>query len=143
MAVLLRQALRNDVAAIQRVRHAVRENILTSSVITDAEVVEHLEVLGRGWVVEVDGEVRGFAIGKTRNGNIWALFVEEGHECCGHGRRLHDTMLAWLWSQGLQRLWLTTGPGTRAERFYRAAGWHDMGPTAHGEMRFEIARPSA
>jgi GNAT superfamily N-acetyltransferase len=141
MAALLRQAQRDDVAAIQRVRHAVRENILTSSVITDAEVVEHLEALGRGWVIEVDGEIRAFAIGNARNGNVWALFVEHGHEGCGHGRRLHDTMLAWLWSQGLQRLWLTTGPDTRAERFYRAAGWQDMGLTNRGEIRFEIGRP--
>ena len=141
MATLLRQALRADVAGIQRVRHAVRENILTSSVITDAEVVQHLEVLGRGWVIEVDGEIRAFAIANARNGNVWGLFVEHGHERRGHGRRLHDTMLAWLWSQGLQRLWLTTGPATRAERFYRAAGWQDMGPSAHGEIRFEIGRP--
>jgi GNAT superfamily N-acetyltransferase len=140
MATLLRQALRDDVAAIQRVRHAVRENILTSGVITDADVVEHLEVLGRGWVIEADGEIHAFAIGNARSGNIWALFVEQGHERRGHGRRLHDTMLAWLWSQGLQRLWLTTGPNTRAEAFYRAAGWRDTGRTAHGEIRFEQER---
>jgi GNAT superfamily N-acetyltransferase len=141
MATLLRQAQRDDVSGIQRVRHTVRENILTSSVISDADVIEHLEVLGRGWVIEVDGQIRGFAIGNARSANIWALFVEHGHERCGHGRRLHDTMLAWLWSQGLQRLWLTTGPDTRAGRFYRAAGWHDTGRTTHGEVRFEIGRP--
>jgi len=142
-ATFLRQAQRDDVAGIQRVRQAVRENRIRPGAISDDEVVEHLEVLGRGWVVEVDGEIRAFAIGNARNGNIWALFVEQGHEQHGHGRALHDTMLAWLWSQGLQRLWLTTGPATRAEHFYRAAGWQDMGRTVHGEIRFEIGRPRA
>ncbi|HEY6513856.1 MAG TPA: GNAT family N-acetyltransferase, partial [Burkholderiaceae bacterium] len=75
--------------------------------------------------------------------NIWALFVEAGHERLGYGRRLHDTMLAWLWSQGLQRLWLSTGPGTRAEGFYRAAGWRAVGVTPHGEIRFEIDAPAS
>ena len=141
-AATLRQAVRGDVAAIQRVRHAVRENVLTSGVVGDADVVEHLEALGRGWVIEEAGEIRAFAIGNARNGNVWALFVEHGHERRGYGRRLHDTMLAWLWSRGLSRLWLTTGAGTRADRFYRAAGWVDMGPAPHGEIRFEIARPA-
>ena len=139
--VTLRQALRADVAGIQRVRQAVRENRIRPGAISDDEVIEHLEVLGRGWVVEVDGEIRAFAIGNARNGNIWALFVERGHEQRGHGRALHDTMLTWLWSQGLQRVWLTTGADTRAERFYRAAGWRDMGFTDRGEIRFEMDRP--
>jgi len=143
MTTVLRQAKRDDVAGIQRVRQAVRENRIRPGAISDDEVVEHLEVLGRGWVVEVDGEIRAFAIGNARNGNIWALFVEQGHEQRGHGRALHDTMLAWLWSQDLRLLWLTTGPATRAERFYRAAGWQDMGPTVHGEIRFEIGCPPA
>jgi GNAT superfamily N-acetyltransferase len=111
-------------------------------VVTEADVIEHIEVLGRGWVIEVDSEIRAFAIGNARNGNVWGLFVEHGHERRGYGRRLHDTMLAWLWSQGLQRLWLTTGPDTRAARFYRAAGWQDMGLTNRGEIRFEMGRPS-
>jgi GNAT superfamily N-acetyltransferase len=63
-----------------------------------------------------------FAIGNATYGNIWALFVDPAHERRGHGRRLHDAMVAWLWSQGLRKLWLTTEPGTRAERFYTEAG---------------------
>jgi GNAT superfamily N-acetyltransferase len=141
MSAVLRIAERDDVAEIQRVRHAVRENTIRRGVITDADVLEHLEVLGRGWVVEAHGVIRAFAIGNARSGNIWALFVEQGHEGKGYGRRLHDTMLAWLWSQGLTSLWLSTGPDTRAAGFYRAAGWRDAGLTPHGEIRFEIDAP--
>ena len=49
-------------------------------------------------------------------GNVWALFVDPRHEGRGYGRRLHDTMVTWLWERGHQRLCLTTEPGTRAER---------------------------
>ena len=143
MATLLRQALRADVAGIQRVRHAVRENRLTSSVVTDDDVREHLEVLGRGWVIVLDGTIRAFAIGNRTGGNVWALFVEQGYEQRGFGRRLHDAMLAWFWAEGVPRLWLSTGPGTRAEAFYRASGWLDAGSSAHGEIRFEMPAPTA
>jgi GNAT superfamily N-acetyltransferase len=140
--VRLRQARREDVAAIQRVRASVRENRLRSRRISDAEVLRYLELLGRGWVVEVDGEVVAFAIGDATIGNIWALFVDPRHQRRGFGRRLHDEMVDWLWSQGLQHLWLTTEPGTRAERFYEAAGWQRAGVTAHGEIHFRIDRPA-
>ena len=141
--VLLRQALSTDIAAIQRVRHSVRENILTSGPITDAEVQRTIEQTGRGWVVEVAGEVVAFAIGRVPDANIWGLFVDPVHERRGYGRRLHDTMVAWMWSQGLPKLWLSTEPGTRAQRFYEAAGWQAVGMTAHGEVRFEMQSPQA
>jgi GNAT superfamily N-acetyltransferase len=137
---IFRQALRSDVPALMRVRYAVQENRLVSRVISDAEVIDQIENTGRGWVVEVAGEVVGFAIGNTQDGNIWALFLDPAHAGRGFGRRLHDTMLAWLWSQGVEHLWLTTAPGTRAEGFYRAAGWRDCG-LAHGEVRFEMDAP--
>ncbi len=140
VAPLLRVATRDDIAQIQRVRHAVRENRLTSGVIGDDEVCEHLEQLGRGWVIEVDGTIRAFAIANKRTANVWALFVEQGHEQRGHGRRLHDTMMAWFWAEGVPRVWLSTGARTRAEAFYRAAGWVEVGLTPHGEVGFEMQR---
>jgi len=139
-AACLRPATRADVEAIQRVRGSVWENRLTSCVISDAEVVEAIERTGRGWVVEVGSNVVAFAVGNAETGNIWALFVEPEHEGHGHGRRLHDTMVEWLWSRGLRRLWLSTEPGTRAERFYRAAGWRPQGTLPSGEVAFELRR---
>jgi len=137
----IRQAVRQDVPGIQRVRHAVRENVLSSRAISDDEVVEYLERHGRGWVVVDEGDaVVAFAIGDARDGNIWALFVDPAHEGRGHGRRLHDEMVAWLWSRGLARLWLTTMPRTRAQRFYERAGWVDKGLQPSGELLFELER---
>ena len=137
MQSILRQARRSDVHDIMRVRLSVNENQLTSRVISDDEVIESIEVSGRGWVVEVDGRIVAFAIGNAQTGNIWALFVEPGHEGQGHGRRLQAEMIAWLWSQGLKRLWLSTSPGTRAERFYESTGWQRQGLTSDGEVLFE------
>jgi GNAT superfamily N-acetyltransferase len=137
---LLRQANRSDIRGIQRVRHAVTENRLTSRVISDDEVAHAIEVSGRGWVVEVDRTIVGFAIANAQDGNIWALFIDPEHEGRGHGRRLLDTMVAWLWSRGLRKLWLSTEPGTRAQRFYSRAGWIDCGSLPSGELRFELHR---
>jgi GNAT superfamily N-acetyltransferase len=137
MNEILRQAERADIADIQRVRHAVKENRLTSRVISDEEVAQAIELTGRGWVIEVQGRVQAFAIGNAESGNIFALFVDPGHEGRGYGRRLQDEMLRWLWSRGLKRLWLSSAPGTRAERFYESSGWVRRGLLTNGEVLFE------
>lgn len=139
----LRQAQRGDIAAMHRVRMAVRENVLRSTVITEEHYVPAIETLGRGWVVEADGKIVGFAIGNAETGNIWALFVDPEHEGRGHGRALHDAMVEWLFSRGLRHLWLGTDPDTRAERFYRAAGWRYTGRAANGESLYEFRNPNA
>ena len=139
---MLRIALATDIPSIQRVRHSVRENRLVSGTISDEEVREALEDSGRGWVVEVDGEVVGFAIGKHVNANIWALFVDPDYEGRGFGRALHDAMVEWLWSQGLTRLRLSTDPGTRAQSFYEAAGWRRGEALDNGEVCYELERRS-
>jgi GNAT superfamily N-acetyltransferase len=137
----LRIALREDIAAMHLVRTAVRENKLISSVITEQDYIPAIEVTGRGWVIDVNGAIAGFAIGNEQTGNIWALFVHPDHERRGYGRRLHDVMVAWLFSRGLRRLWLTTAPNTRAERFYSEAGWHFKRGLPGGESLYELPAP--
>ena len=139
---ILRQARREDIAGMHRVRLAVRENVLRSTVITEEHYLPAIEATGRGWVVEVDGCVVGFAIGNADTGNIWALFVDPEHEGRGHGRALHDAMVGWLFSRGLRHLWLGTDPGTRAERFYRANGWTMAGTNGKGELVFRKPLPA-
>lgn len=134
---MIRVATRADIPAMHRIRLAVRENRLTSSVVTEASYIPEIEATGRGWVSVVDGAVRGFAIGNHVTGNIWALFVDPDHEGRGHGRALHDTMVEWLQAQGLPRLWLTTGPDTRARRFYEKAGWTLVRPLPPDEILME------
>jgi ribosomal protein S18 acetylase RimI-like enzyme len=47
-------------------------------------------------------------------------------------------MVEWLFSRGLSRLWLSTQPNTRAQRFYESAGWTRTGWLANGELGFEL-----
>ena len=140
---MLRQALRADIAAMHRVRLAVRENRLTSTALGEADYVPEIEASGRGWVIEAQREIVAFAVGNARTHNIWALFVAPGHEGRGYGRKLHDTMVEWLFDQGIERLWLSTGPGTRAQRFYEAASWSFRRVLPSGEHHLEIERRPA
>lgn len=136
----LRPAVAADVAAMHRVRMSVRENRLVSRQLSEQDYIEAIERTGRGWVIELDGRIVAIAIGNVANGSIWALFVEPEHEGKGYGRQLHDIMVAWLWQQGHDCLWLTTEPSSRATRFYQTAGWSRVGETADGELRFELHR---
>jgi GNAT superfamily N-acetyltransferase len=140
MTATLRQATRADAAGLWRVRYAVRENTLTPGRIGDAELFDQIERTGRGWVVEDRGEIVAFAIGNAEDGNIWALFVDPAVQGAGHGSRLHDVMVGWLWSQGLRALWLGTGTDTRARGFYERRGWRDVGAYGQDERRYELVR---
>lgn len=127
---------------MQRIRLAVRENALSDpGRITGSDYLAALDELGRTWVVELDGgAIAGFATG-YRNGSIWALFVHPDHEGLGHGQSLHSAVVAWLWSLGHQRIWLTTAAGTRAERFYLSRGWRPCGTVPGGDVRLELGQP--
>lgn len=136
----LRQATHSDIAAMHAIRVAVRENTLSDPRrITEADYLAALDELGRTWVVENEGKLEAFATG-YRNGSIWALFVHPEHEGRGHGTSLHATVVNWLWTLGHQRIWLTTAPGTRAERFYLAKGWKARGVDSCGDTRLELER---
>jgi GNAT superfamily N-acetyltransferase len=125
---------------MHRVRLAVRENRLTSDVIRPEHYIPQIEVTGRGWVVVDSNEIVAFAIGNRDAQNIWALFVDPRHERQGHGRRLHDVMVDWLFAQGLQRIGLSTAPGTRAQQFYEAAGWRFVRALPDGERCYDMHR---
>lgn len=139
MTAVVRPAVRPDIPGMHRVRLAVRENPLTTSVIREEHYVPAIEQSGRGWVVESDGVIVAFAVGNAETGNIWALFVDPAFEGAGYGRRLHDTMTDWLFASGLHRLNLSTGTGTRAQHFYQRAGWRLLEERG-GEAFYELVR---
>ena len=137
--MMIREAKPEDIPQIQEVRNSVLENTLSHpGLVTDKDCEEFLTVRGKGWVCEVDGRVVGFSIADLQDNNIWALFLHPEFERKGVGRKLHDIMLDWYFSQAKTRVWLGTDPGTRAERFYRKAGWRETGVHGKGEVRFEM-----
>ena len=134
-----READINDITQIQIVRNAVRENRLSNpNLVTDKDCEEFITLRGKGWVCEIEKQIVGFAIADLKENNIWALFIHPDHEGKGIGKKLHDDMLNWYFSQTNQTAWLGTAPNTRAEKFYRKAGWTDKGMRPNGEIRFEM-----
>lgn len=137
--MIFREATLSDIPQIQRVRHAVKENTLSDpALVTDVDCAEYLTVRGRGWVCETEGRVVGFAIADLKGHNIWALFIDPLFEKQGIGRRLHTIMLDWYFSQTTETVWLSTSPGTRAEQFYKTAGWNAAGRYGKSEVKFEM-----
>jgi len=135
----IREARPEDIVPIQFVRNAVRENRLSNpALVTDADCFAFMFERGKGWVCEVENRVTGFAIADLKEKNIWALFVLPGFEGRGIGRALHDCMLNWYFSQTTDKVWLGTAPRTRAETFYRNAGWTEAGKHGKNEIRFEM-----
>lgn len=137
--MVIREARVADIAAYMEVRLAVRENVLHNrQLVTDADNVDYLTRRGKGWVAEVEGRIVGFAIADLLENSIWALFVHPAFQGQGIGRALHQTMLDWYFSQRREKVWLSTAPGTRAELFYRKAGWQNQGLKENGELRLEM-----
>lgn len=137
--MIIREARLDDIPQIQIVRHSVRENTLSDpALVTDADCAEFLTVRGKGWVCEVEGQVVGFSIVDLQERNIWALFLRPKFEGRGIGRQLHDRMLDWYFAQTQEAVWLGTSPNTRAEGFYRKAGWRALGMHGGNEVKFEM-----
>lgn len=140
---VLRQATQQDIPVMHRIRLAVRENRLTSGAIREEHYYSEIEVTGRGWVVVEGQDVVAFAVGNKDEANIWALFVDPEHEGQGYGRMLHAAVVEWLFAQGTHCIWLSTAPGTRAQRFYEAAGWKFCRVLPGGEHYYELQNESA
>ncbi len=119
----LRIATRDDIARLVEIRAAVRENILSDPSRVTLDDIRWFIDRALIFVWEENGRVVGFSAADTRDGGIWALFLDAEHEGQGIGQALFARACATLRDAGFTRLWLTTESGTRAERFYRKAGW--------------------
>ncbi len=138
--MLVREAVLNDIESMQSIRNSVRENALSDpSRVTYKDYESYLLNRGKGWVCEKEGLITGFAVIDVVDFNVWALFVDPRFEKLGIGKHLHDRMLDWYFQKFTHTLWLSTAPHTRAERFYRNAGWEEKGMHGKGEIRFEMS----
>ena len=134
---ILRQTVAADIPGIWTVRYAVQENTLAPGRLSDEDARREIEDTGRGWVIEVDGQIEAFAIGNGQSGNVWALFVRPQAQGRGYGTALHAKMIAWFRTQRLDRLWLSTGTDTKARQFYEKHGWTCVGAYGTDEVRYE------
>lgn len=137
--MFFRDATIHDIFQIQIVRNSVKENQLSDpNLVSDQDCIDFISVRGKGWVCEDNGTIVGFSIVDFKNHNIWALFVNPEYEKKGIGRRLHDIMLEYYFSKTGETVWLGTAPGTRAEFFYKKAGWKLVGKHGNNEIKFEM-----
>lgn len=138
--MIFREATIEDIPQIQIVRNSVTENTLSDpALVPDKDCEEFMFVRGKGWVCEIDKQITGFAIADLKENNIWALFLLPAFEKQGIGKRLHDMMVDWYFTQTKDNVWLGTAPSTRAESFYRKAGWKEIGTHGKGEIKFEMS----
>lgn len=134
---IIRRARPEDHPRVTEIRMSVKENILRDpSRVTVADYKWFEENPGV-WVWEEDGRILGFSAADTRDGSIWALFIDTAHEGRGIGRALFAKACDVLREAGHTTGSLTTDPGSRADRFYQRAGWKVLGTTERGERIFE------
>ena len=137
--MIFREAKIEDIGQIQIVRNSVKENTLSNpDLVTDKDCEEFMFERGKGWVCEISDQIVGFAIADLKENNIWALFLDPKFEKQGIGKKLHDMMLDWYFSQTENKVWLGTSFDTRAEYFYRKAGWTEAGLNGTKEIKFEM-----
>ncbi|MGN6531319.1 MAG: GNAT family N-acetyltransferase [Ginsengibacter sp.] len=137
--MIFREANIDDINQIQFVRNTVKENALSDpKLVTDEDCKEFITVRGKGWVCEIDNRIVGFAIADLKGNNIWALFLNPEFEKKGIGQQLHKIMLDWYFVQTKTKVWLATAFNTRAENFYRKAGWREVGLHGTKEIKFEM-----
>jgi len=134
----IRPARVEDIAALHRIRLAVRENALTDpGRVTEASYIPFLTGRGMGWVAEQGGAPLGFAILDLDEARLWALFVAPEAEGRGVGTSLLEAIRAFAATHRIARLRLGTAAGTRAARFYERCGWTLVGPAGNGDIELE------
>lgn len=137
--MMIREAEISDIKQIQIVRNSVTENTLSNpGLVRDEDCEEFMTRRGKGWVCEIDNQIVGFAIADLKENKIWALFLDPKFEKRGIGQQLHKVMLDWYFAQTKETVWLATAFNTRAEQFYRKAGWSEVGTHASKEIKFEM-----
>lgn len=137
--MIFREAQTTDISQIQFVRNSVNENTLSNpDLVPDKDVEDYISNRGKGWVCIADNRVVGFAIVSVADNNVWALFIQPGYDKRGIGKKLHDDMINWYFNQTHKTIWLGTSPITRAELFYRKAGWKEVGMHGKDEIKFEM-----
>lgn len=137
--MIFREATVDDIDNYMIVRMAVKENVLNNPALVPREDnVAYLTKYGKGWVCEIENRIVGFSIVGLTQRNVWALFVLPEFEGKGIGRKLHDVMIDWYFSQTNEKIWLGTEQNTKAETFYKKRGWTAVGMHGDDETKFEM-----
>ncbi|HLG46669.1 MAG TPA: GNAT family N-acetyltransferase [Reyranella sp.] len=136
MPATIRRATEADHPRITEIRNSVTENVLRDPSRVTVEMYKWFEQNPGVWVWEENGRILGFSAADTRDGTIWALFIDPTQEGRGIGQALFAKACHVLREAGHTTGALTTQPGSRADRFYQRAGWKAVGTSERGERIF-------
>ena len=134
----VRLAQEGDIPRLMEIRVSVAENRLSDPGSIAAADYRRFVEDRRCWAWEADGAVSGFAALDADAASVWALFVLPDAQGRGGGRALLERLLGEARRRGLAEIRLTTEAGSRAELFYRAAGWEAAGREAEGELHLRL-----
>ena len=119
-----RRAVIEDIEMMSEIRLSVTENVLSNPAKVTSQMYEdYLELLGRGWVCEMENRIVGFSYANKLDASIWALFVHPQFDRLGVGKGLLKLATDWLFKLGAEKVILSTSVNTRADRFYSAQAW--------------------
>ncbi|MEM1427696.1 MAG: GNAT family N-acetyltransferase [Cyanobacteria bacterium P01_H01_bin.130] len=145
--MLLRTVESTDVDAIESmfdIRCSVKENYqsreeIAELGITPESIAQMLATDCRAWLAQLNGQSIGLAIANATEATILGLFVLPEFEGQGAGRALMHAAENWLWSTGLDEIWLLTGndPTLRAYGFYQHLGWRLTEVVTEGDFTGE------
>jgi len=139
----IREAQIEDIETLFNIRTSVIENHqsreeLVALGITPETVAEMLQTYCRAWIAEIDEQPIAFSMVNAAEKTIFAMFVLPSFEDRGAGRALMQQAEQWLWSQGVEEIWLLTGnnPNLRAYGFYLHLGWTPTDIEPDGQIKF-------
>ncbi|WGV28509.1 GNAT family N-acetyltransferase [Halotia branconii] len=141
----IRIAQLDDIDTLFNIRTSVIENHqsreeIAELGITPESVIKMLETDCCAWVAEIDEQPIGFSIANATEKTIFGIFVLPSFECQGVGRALMQAAESWLWSKGMEEIWLVTGNDSslRAYGFYLHLDWIPVGVESDGNFRGEM-----
>jgi GNAT superfamily N-acetyltransferase len=139
----IREAQLEDIETLFNIRTSVIENHqsreeLATLGITPETVAEMLQTDCRAWIAEIDEQPIAFSMANAAEKTIFAMFVLPSFEGRGAGRALLQQAEQWLWSQGVEEIWLLTGNDSnlRAYGFYLHLGWTPVDIQPDGQIKF-------
>ncbi len=139
----IREAQIEDIETLFNIRtsvienHQSREELVTLG-ITPETVANMLQTDCRAWIAEIDERPIAFSMANAAEKTIFAMFVLPSFEGRGAGRALMQQAEQWLWSQGVEEIWLLTGNDSnlRAYGFYLHLGWTPTDIEPDGQIKF-------
>lgn len=132
---LLRRATHADLGRLFEIWTSVTEHRLLVDWDQFMTTANRLMANGPVWVWSNEYGVQGFGAADLETGEIEALYVDPRAQGIGIGRALLRKCCDALIRRGHRHAWLTTTPGTRAERIYRDDGWQDAGIEPSGALK--------